>query len=237
MRDPLAVHYDRGADYHVLLRGEIVVTAGGVQHIARAPSALIFPPNFVFGITQEKRQTTEILAWIWQGEPRIAELHPPQNSFLLLDLKHQPLDSLIDLHVRCRAEVSRADQYLPKTLLAMRDLVEVALLRASRSTAPTSDMRWHLAISWMKSNVAINAPVPALCDYLEMSASTLHRFFRAHVDLSPGAYFRDLKVREALRLVRVEGWQVKAAAYHLGYRHPNDLSRALAAWSKAHSSK
>jgi hypothetical protein len=27
--------------------------------------------------------------------------------------------------------------------------------------------------------------------------------------------------------VEKDGWQVKAAAYHLGYRHPNDLSRAL----------
>lgn len=45
---------------------------------------------------------------------------------------------------------------------------------------------------------------------------------------SPGAYFRKLKVEEAVRLIRDEGWQVKQVAYHLGYRHPNDLSRALA---------
>jgi AraC-like DNA-binding protein len=227
MRDPLATHYDRGADYHVVLRGEIAVTAGGIRHIVRGPSALIFRPNFVFGITQKKRDSIEILAWIWQGESRIPELHPPQDSFLLLDLKHRPLESLIDLHVRCRTEVSRADQYLPKTLLALRDLVDVELLRASRATTPTNDMRWILATSWMMNNITINAPVPALCDYLGMSASTLHRFFRTHIDKSPGAYFRDLKVQEALRLIRIEGWQVKAVAYHLGYRHPNDLSRAL----------
>jgi AraC-like DNA-binding protein len=46
--------------------------------------------------------------------------------------------------------------------------------------------------------------------------------------LSPGAYFRRAKTEEARRLIREEGWQVKAVAYHLGYRHANDLSRALA---------
>ena len=60
-----------------------------------------------------------------------------------------------------------------------------------------------------------------------MSPSALHRFFRSQAGLSPGAYFRNLKWQEARRLVENEGWQVKAAAYHLGYRHPNDLSRAL----------
>ena len=79
----------------------------------------------------------------------------------------------------------------------------------------------------MMNNLSIHTPVPALCDYLGMSPSALHRFFRSQAGLSPGAYFRKLKWKEARRLVEKEGWQVKAAAYHLGYRHPNDLSRAL----------
>jgi AraC-like DNA-binding protein len=79
----------------------------------------------------------------------------------------------------------------------------------------------------MAGNLAIHAPVPALCDYLRMSPSTLHRFFRARTGLSPGAYFRQVKTDEARRLIREQGWQVKAVAYHLGYRHANDLSRAL----------
>jgi len=60
-----------------------------------------------------------------------------------------------------------------------------------------------------------------------MSATSLHRFFREQTSRSPGAYFRQLKWAEARRLIDTEGWQLKAAAYHLGYRHPNDLSRAI----------
>jgi len=233
-REPLAVHFDRGADYHILLRGEIVVTVGATRHVVRAPSALVFNPNFAFGITQSSRQATEILVWIWRGRPHIREMRPPPDEFLILKLGSRPLDSLIDLHVRCRAEVSRADTHLSRTLLALRDLVEVDILRASGPIASTSDVRWDLALSWMKNNFSISAPIPALCDYLGMSASTLHRFFRTHIGSSPGAYFRELKTQEARRLIYVKGWQVKAAAYHLGYSHPNDLSRALAAWVRAH---
>ena len=46
--------------------------------------------------------------------------------------------------------------------------------------------------------------------------------------MAPGAYFREAKRREAVRLIQAEGWTVKAAAFHLGYRHATDLGRVLA---------
>ncbi len=237
MRDPLVVHFDRGADYHILLRGEVVITTGASKLTVRAPSALIFNPNFPFGITQSKRQPTEVLVWIWQGRPRLSELRPTHDKFLTLSLGQRSLSSLSELHTRCRDEVSRADSHLPQTLRALRLLVEVEIARGSAPLAATSDVRWNLAASWMKNNFAINAPIPALCDYLGMSASTLHRFFQSQVGQAPGEYFRDLKMREAKRLIQQEGWQVKAAAYHLGYSHPNDLSRSMRTWLRSRSSR
>jgi AraC-like DNA-binding protein len=236
VRDPLVVHFDRGADYHILLRGEIVVTVGTSSRTVRGPAALIFNPHFPFGITQSTRQRTEVLVWIWQGQPHLYELRPPRDQFLTLDLGQRPLSSLRDLHVRCRNEVSRADTHLPQTLRALRELVEVEIVRATGPSSATSDVRWDLALSWMKTNLSISAPIPALCDYLGMSASTLHRFFRSHIGHAPGVYFRDLKIREARRLIQEEGWQVKAAAYHLGYSHPNDLSRGMRVWQRARTS-
>jgi AraC-like DNA-binding protein len=228
-RDPLGVHVDRGTNYYVVLQGQVLVTAAGATQAVRGPTALIFPPGCAFGIAQAASERTEILVWIWRGQPQSPQLLPPPGGFLALDLGRQPLDSLLELHARCRNEVSRADTHLPRTLGALRELLEVEILRLSRTTAATGDVRWKLANSWMLNNLAIHAPVPALCDYLCMSPSTLHRFFRTHAAIAPGAYFRRLKTQEALRLIRQEGWLVKAAAYHLGYHHPNDLSRTLAA--------
>lgn len=224
---PLGLHCDRATDYYIVLRGEIIVTTASTRRVVRGPTGLLIDHDCVFGLTQSSRQKVDVLVWAWQGRPILTELCPWPGTFLALDLQHLSLDSLVELHMRCRNEVSRADCHVAHTLMALRELVEVEILRASQSASPSDDFRWKSAHSWMVCNLAINAPVPALCDYLRMSPSTLNRFFHAHVGLSPGAYFRDLKVKEAWRLIQEEGWQVKAAAYHLGYSHPNDLSRAL----------
>lgn len=226
--DPLAIHYDRGTNHFLILHGEIIVTTGQSEKTVRAPTALLFDGDCAFGISQSKPATVEILVWVWRGRPGLAELRPAPGDYAALPLRPGSLGSLMDLHSRCRNEVSLADGFLPRTLVALRDLMEVEILRASRPTAATGDVRWSLAHAWMTNNLAIHAPVPALCDYLRMSPSTLHRFFREQTGASPGAYFRKLKTDEARRLIKEQGWQVKAAAYHLGYRHANDLSRALA---------
>ena len=226
-KDPVAVHRDRGSNYYVVLRGEIIVRVGNSAQVVRGPAALIFDPDCAFGLKQAPGKTAEILVWIWNGRPLSPELLPQLNGYLTINLRNCPLNSLIDLHSRCRDEVSRADAYLPRSLAAIRELIEVEILRISQTATAVGNVRWDLANSWMVNNLSIRAPIPALCDYLCMSSSTLHRFFLEHTALSPGAYFHRLKVQEALRLVQVEGWQVKAAAYQLGYRHPNDLSRAL----------
>jgi AraC-like DNA-binding protein len=226
-KDPLAVHYDQGTNHFLVLRGEVVVTANGSPQTVRGPIALLFDSECAFGISQAKSATVEILVWVWRGRPGLTEICPESGGYAALGLRPGSLDSLVDLHSRCRNEVSLADGCLPRTLVALRELMEVEILRASRPTPATGDVRWKLAHAWMTNNLAIHAPVPALCDYLRMSPSTLHRFFREQTGTSPGAYFRNLKADEARRLIKEEGWQVKAAAYHLGYRHPNDLSRAL----------
>lgn len=227
-QDPLAIHFDVGTNYFILLKGEIVVATSSASQVVRGPVALIFDPQCAFSTTQAARATVEILVWIWQGPPTLTDLRPEGGSFLALSLRATSIDSLVDLHTRCRNEVALADAQLPRTLAALRDLMEVEILRSHQSTPAKDEMRWKLARTWMAGNLAIHAPVPALCDYLRMSPSTLHRFFRAQTGLSPGAYFRQVKTEEAHRLIREEGWQVKAVAHHLGYRHPNDLSRAMA---------
>ncbi|GAA5116358.1 helix-turn-helix transcriptional regulator [Luteolibacter yonseiensis] len=227
-KDPLAFHYDLGTNYYLVLRGEVIVTTGNESHTVKGPVAMLFDPDCAFGISQLKRTAVEILVWIWQGRPVLPELRPEEGGYLALELRPGSVAALTELHSRCRNEVALADGQLPRALAALRELLEIEISRSSQTAPAVDEMRWKLAHAWMAGNLAIHAPVPALCDYLRMSPSTLHRFFRAQTGLSPGAYFRRIKSEEARRLIREEGWQVKAVAYHLGYRHPNDLSRALA---------
>jgi AraC-like DNA-binding protein len=225
--DPLALHYDRGTNHFLILRGEIIVNTGETSKTIRGPAALLFDGDCAFGISQTNPAIVEILVWVWRGTPSLMELRPPAGDFLTLPLRQGSIESLVDLHSRCRNEVSLADNCLPRTLVALRELMEVEIFRANRPTPATGDVRWKLAHAWMSNNLPIHAPVPALCDYLRMSPSTLHRFFLEQTGTSPGRFFRKMKTEEARRLIRDEGWQVKAAAWHLGYQHANDLSRAL----------
>lgn len=225
---PLKMHRDLGTNYYLVLKGGVVVTTEEGTREVQGPVALLFDANCAFGISQDRCEPVEILVWIWRGEPSLAELKPAAGGFRVLELLSASIAELGDLHSRCRDEVALADAQMPRALAALRELLEVSLLRANQAAPPEEEMRWKLARTWIAGNLSIHAPVPALCDYLRMPPSTLRRFFRARTGTSPGNYFRQAKANEARRLIQQEGWQVKAAAFHLGYRHPNDLSRALA---------
>ncbi len=232
-RHPLPVHCDLGTSYFLLFSGQILLTSGQEQSLVRGPKALLIDSDCLFGITQTRSENVNILVWVWKGPPLSPELRPATGGHTALDIRKTSLNSLKELHTRCRKEVAISDGCLSFTLPALRHLLEAEILRASRPSSATGDLRWELAHSWMMSNLSIHTPVPALCDYLSMSPSSLNRFFRRQIGHSPGSYFRHLKLEEANRLVKMEKWQVKAAAYKLGYSHPNDLSRAIARTRKS----
>jgi AraC-like DNA-binding protein len=170
----------------------------------------------------------EILVWVWRDVPTGEELKPSPGGVRLLPLRPDALPRILELHRHCRDEVARTDASINLALSALRTLVEVDLVRASRAPRAEDEIQWERVRTWIGANLAIHAPIPALCDYLRMSPSTLNRFFMKHAGVAPGAYFRTAKKQEALRLIQSEGWTVKTTAFHLGYRHATDLSRALA---------
>jgi AraC-like DNA-binding protein len=171
--------------------------------------------------------------WVWRGNPVSDELRPPEGGYLQRELHPRHIAALLSLHSRCRDEVALADSATPRALLALRELVECEILRASRQSPALSDMRWRLAEAWMAANLAVHSPVPALGGYLRMSPSTLHRFFLSQTGQPPGRYFHALRMREAQRLIQTEKRSVKEVAFVLGYRHANDLSRALSSHQQA----
>jgi hypothetical protein len=87
----------------------------------------------------------EILVWIWQGEPVLPELRPESGGFQTLILRAKSVEALTELHVRCRNEVALADTQLPRTLAALRELLEVEILRGNHPAPAEDEMRWKLA--------------------------------------------------------------------------------------------
>jgi|GEM_PF-5870400 hypothetical protein len=52
------------------------------------------------------------------------------------------------------------EECVPLALNALRKLLEVAILRASRRATATGDFSWELSHSWMINNNSIHKPVP-----------------------------------------------------------------------------
>lgn len=227
-KHPVRMHYDLGTNYYLVERGEIKIQTNGRTEVLRGPTICLLDSECPFGINQTRREIVSILVWIWRGSPLEESLKPPPGGFRTAPLGIAALSALADLHERCRNEVALADAGTPAALDALHRLLDVEICRAMQPlNKDQSDVRWKLACAWIASNLAIHAPVPALCDYLRMSANTLHRLFKTQTGVSPGSYFRQRKLQEGIRLVDHCGWPVKVAAFHLGYRHSNDLSRAL----------
>ena len=227
-RFPVARHYDVGTSFYLVTKGDLTLsTASGERRIV-APCACVIDRECLHGISSGRSAGVEILVWVWRDPPGLTELRPEAEGVREAQLRPEVLPRLAELHRHCREEVSRADATADLTLSALRTLVEVELARASREPEDEAARQWQRVREWIAGNLAIHAPVPALCDYLRMSPSTLNRFFMRHAGVAPGVYFRAAKKQEALRLIRNEGWPVKTTAFHLGYRHATDLSRALA---------
>ena len=227
-KHPVQMHYDLGTNYYLVERGEIKIQTDGQTKFLRGPAICLFDSECPFGISQTRRETVSILVWIWRGLPLEKSLMPPPGGFQHTPLGKEALSTLAKLHERCRDEVALADAATPAALEALHRLLDIEICRATQPlNKDQSDLRWKLACAWIASNLAIHAPVPALSDYLRMSPNTLHRLFNTQAGVSPGSYFRQKKLQEGIRLVDHCRWPVKVAAFHLGYRHSNDLSRAL----------
>lgn len=99
------------------------------------------------------------------------------------------------------------------------------IMDAGNGAAPLSDLV-RQADAWMTAHLDSKEPVARLCDYLNISQSSLYRRFREEAGLSPLERFQQLRMNEAKRLLAGGGATVKEIAFHLGYCHFNDLSRA-----------
>ncbi len=226
-RAPVARHYDIGTNVYLVLKGDVVLSIGNQKHRLVAPKTCVIDRECLFGISNGKSASVEILVWVWRAGPELGELKPPEGGFRLFNLRTGSIPHILKLHQSCRAEVAQLQSSSPLVLGALRTLVDVSLARAHEAAQVEETCDWDRVRTWIKANLAIHAPVPALCDYLGMSPSTLNRFFMKQTGVAPGAYFRRAKKQEALRLIKTEGWSVKTTAFHLGYRHATDLSRAL----------
>lgn len=212
----------------VVLSGQPDFLAARHRHRTGRGTVILAGPDVPYGWTDQRAAASTHLSWIWTEPPAIGKRLTPRTCWLRT-ADDELLGEIEDMHRRTRHEIQRSDDYSPPSLKSLKVLLDAALARCDRASPDTGmrdQQRLQLAEQWMQQHLEIRAPAAALADYLGLSAMGLHRLFRESAGISPGRAFLEIKMREAKRLLMHARISVKEAAFHLGYRHPGDFTRA-----------
>lgn len=83
----------------------------------------------------------------------------------------------------------------------------------------------HRAVKWIRAHLAEPLPVETLAGVAAMSVSSFHRHFKAVTGLSPLAYHKQMRLREARRRLLAEPGAVASVAFSVGYESASQFSR------------
>jgi AraC-like DNA-binding protein len=81
------------------------------------------------------------------------------------------------------------------------------------------------AIDWLKGNFTRPLSIDDLAAQARMSTSTFHHHFRSMTALSPLQFQKQLRLREARRLMLADRMDAATAAFQVGYESPSQFSR------------
>lgn len=215
--------------YFLIRRGAPTLRLEGTAiHTTHPGEVIVVGPDCASGWTDTGDGVTDLLTWVWRSPPRCAAPSFSADGFRSFGTSLRLRRTLEAIHDSCRREVEGLDAFVKPALEQQRLAMDVAIARAVQHTVapPESALRLELALRWLAQNLSEPRPVSALCDYLQVSPATLNRLFQAHLSESPASHHARLKIDRARQLL-IEGAAAKEVAYALGYRHPNDFSRAF----------
>ena len=81
------------------------------------------------------------------------------------------------------------------------------------------------AVKWIRAHLAEPLPVESLAAIAAMSVSSFHRHFKAVTGLSPLAYHKQMRLREARRRLLAEAGAVAQVAFSVGYESVSQFTR------------
>lgn len=219
-----------GWHYFVVLAGSPVLLAADRRYPTRPGFVSICHPDTLVGHVDQPGHPCQMLTWVWRNPPAHPSLVPTAAQPLLLQAGGSALRRLRLLHEHCRQAVARASEHSLLQLRAARLQLELDLhLAEGRTTdrGPDPVVRFSLATEYLHAHRDLPNPVRHLCEYLDISEATLRRLFQSEIGQSPRAYALDQRLRWARQQLETTATPVKMIAYALGYRNPNDFSRAF----------
>lgn len=223
---PPAMH--EGWVYCAILEGTPRAVINGAARKTGAGHVFIFHPDCAYGWRDQPAASCRMLSWLWRTPPAHSALLPKPGGYKRLTVGEDGLHPLGAIHAACQREVGVPSELAFLGLKRARLDLDICLARALNRKAPAdTNYRVNLAIQFLRHNPAELEPVKKLCEYLQVSPSTLKNLFQTHCGQSPQAFALEQRMKLAHARLAAGEASVKEVAYALGYRHPNDFSRAF----------
>ncbi|QYM78528.1 helix-turn-helix domain-containing protein [Horticoccus luteus] len=214
--------------YAVIESGAPTLVMKGRSEQISAPALVLIGPGRPFTWRDDPAQTTKMLEWRWRRPIHPAIAQAQADAVKHFTLAPSELAELRQLHAFTRAEVHRGDSCSDTALMGLHALLEALVVRISECSA--CDPRKEIvarAVRWIEAHLATRQPLARLADFLGVSPATVRRLFREQFGSTVMKTIAELRRREAERMLAGKEVTVKEVAYHLGYRHPHDFSRAF----------
>jgi AraC family transcriptional regulator of arabinose operon len=167
--------------------------------------------------------------WMWRSFTGTIGHLDLRASYVTRPLARHERKPFVQLHDLCRREVLRPAgpdaSYLEGCRILFAATLQRELLDRRDEDSGAPDVVAS-ARSWMDAHLDSREPIGRLCDYLDVSQSTLYRAFAGAMAMSPLAVFHRSRMEKGRELLTTSHLSVKEIAHALGYEHANDLSRA-----------
>lgn len=215
--------------YFIARRGTPFLLVANRKVPIHAGEIVILHPDCECGFDDAPGAVVEVCTWVWRSASKWSSLHPPAGGYFKFALSGEVAQKIRALHDQTRQEIQTSDENTRIAVDLLRQQIDLTIVRSQsdRPQPATDNQRLDLACRWIEQHLGNHNPVSGLSDYLQLSASTLNRIFQRCLAMNVRAYAKQARLRRARHLIGKEGMSVKEAAYTLGYRFPNDLSRAF----------
>ena len=228
LRQPIPVSRHEGWVCVLIEEGSPTMTVRRQSVRMPAGTLAIVGPDCPFGWKGAASGQSRFRLWMWRTLPSAAGVGL-SGAYLTRVLGRHHRKPFLLLHDLCRREVLRMGgpgaDYLEGCRLLFETTLRREVLEHDAAGDGASDVV-ALARAWIDAHLDSREPIARVCDYLDVSQSTLYRLFAAEGAASPLAHFHEARMRRASELLAAGTLSVKEIAYALGYGHANDLSRA-----------
>lgn len=174
-------------------------------------------------------QPLNMLTWAWRKPPCLPSLQAPPDGWRRLRLSAAAQRRLRQIHVACRNELRALNKLSQWVFQRNRLDLELVLAQAllQQKAASENEDIFAEALKWMTAHLDHANPQDELCRHLRLSPTTLNRLFQRRWRRSFAAAYQHMRMQQAQEWLSGKRRSVKAVALSLGYKHPNDLSRAF----------